>query len=440
MGLFKLFKSKRNSKETHIPEPEVLAKIDLSAASESEGPKMEVEPELAIWLANGKTVKSLTELASSLRKMKASDYKEHVNPERNEIAEWVQEVLNNQELARSLRKAKGKMQAAQYTERELKALKKAAKMAKKAAHANSIAKSVESKSKGGKKQPMLEAAKTKVELPLELPQPETEKKWLWPFRKPKKATPGTTPEMALPEIPEFPETKMENLDLKFEPEPQHDLFYETKSRSARLAPSQSDVEKVTEIPEEPVEAKPMEEPTPEPQPKPRKQAQKAKAHREPAEDADLQRKMRELERQEKELNREEEELNDKRLDLTRRRYELIKNKGGLERERFEDFMKKHKLTPNLPAIATTEEQPLLPDMGTAMPDLRLSGAYGKERLQELLEQAKQNISQNNVTEAQKALNEVQSVLNTVFMAPNDKKQIEYEILEVEADLKLASLR
>ena len=75
-----------------------------------------------------------------------------------------------------------------------------------------------------------------------------------------------------------------------------------------------------------------------------------------------------------------------------------------------------------------------------MPDFRLSSAYGKERLEELLEEAKQHIRQNNMEEAQNALHEVQSVFDTVYMTNNEKKQIEYEILEVEADLKLASLK
>ena len=75
-----------------------------------------------------------------------------------------------------------------------------------------------------------------------------------------------------------------------------------------------------------------------------------------------------------------------------------------------------------------------------MPDLRLGGEYGKERLQALLEEAKQHIHQNNVEEAQRALEQAQSVFNTVYMTINEKKQMEYEILEVEADLKLASLK
>ncbi len=164
----------------------------------------------------------------------------------------------------------------------------------------------------------------------------------------------------------------------------------------------------------------------------------------------LDRQAKELERAEQMLSREEEELNTRRLELTRKRYELIKQKGELEKRKFEEFMEQHKLAPQNKEIVRKPSpehviaafrEPEQPDAQLkGMPDFRLAGAYGKERLEELLEQAKENISGNNIEAAKRALDEVQSVFNTVYMTTSEKKHIEYEILEVEADLKLATLK
>ena len=168
------------------------------------------------------------------------------------------------------------------------------------------------------------------------------------------------------------------------------------------------------------------------------------------EHSQLDRQAKELEKTEQMLNRDEEELNTRRLELTRRRYEIIKQKGELEKRRFEEFMEQHKLAPQDNEIVheASPEHVITafkePEQTAAqlkgMPDFRLAGAYGKERLEELLEQAKENISGNNIQAAKKALDEVQAVFNTVYMTTSEKKNMEYEILEVEADLKLASLK
>ncbi len=502
-----------------MAEPEPLKGIDTAA--DSDGVKMEVEPELSLWLTNGTTVKSLSDLASAMKKMKAADYKEHVNPERNEIAEWVQEVLNDESLARALRKAKGKLTAAQQVEKEIKALKIAAKQTLKAAKmpkampvkvATAAMKKEKTAKANVKRQPRLQASKVELPLPeISLAEPEAGKKSksLWPFRKKMKTPEERQLEIEMPELemPQFPDIKMDEDMMPEEqaepvklpempnmqmPEPTPEvrvakekkrfLFFKRKPKQekveevAELSPLQNfpQLPNMGELPsddsgfepepqhqkwtedEKPQEeamtaAAPMEEDAA-PEiliPKTRKARQPKvkvakKAEPEPMEDAGLQRKMRAIEKQEKELNHEEEELNARRLDLTRKRYDLIKQKGDLERERFEAFMEKHKLTGKHHTASREEPNFNLdgdygqPQRG-GMPDFKLSGAYGKERLEELLEQAKQRIRENNFGEAQKALHEVQSVFNTVFMSTTEKKQIEYEILEVEADLKLASL-
>ncbi|MBI2581202.1 hypothetical protein HYV85_05370 [Candidatus Woesearchaeota archaeon] len=546
-------------------EPEFLKKIDVSAAREIESEqaagegaeaavnvKEEVEPELALWLNNGATVKSLKELAAALRKMNAADYKEHVNDERNDIAEWVKEILNDDRLAMQLRKAKGRLQAASYAEKELsslkaarrkaemaartaakamkatkpakKAWKEAAKPAEKPAKATGKTKAIRTAAKIKQPKPLkedIEAWKTWKDMPkgaqidefgkepneepgeelkLKLPEittaAENEEeakrvakpgRWFWPFKKksPEEAA-EAVPE--LPEFPKIPETpfKEEGIAQKEAivpdlpdleelgeigqefgmPETQRarmggfrpskaDMDQKAGAETAELEPhhaqwaeaSGEGKEKETkeeveegvgeEMGELPASAKEMAE-------EHAGGIKKARERKTP-EEAQLDRKEEELDRQEKELSSEEAELNANKIDITRKRYELIKQKGEIERKKFEIFMRKHRLTAQRQEtlLAEQAEQPeRLPDFAQelkGMPDLRLGGEYGKERLQALLEEAKQHIYQNNVDEAQKALEQAQSVFNTVYMTLNEKKQMEYEILEVEADLKLASL-
>lgn len=420
-----------------IDEPEFLKEIDTAAAGElaEKAIKEEVEPELALWLSNGTTVKSLTELAAALKKLGAKDYKEHVNKERNEIADWVKEILNDDSLARQLRRAKTKALAAQAVEKEMKKLKTAGTTGK----PERVAAKIETPKKEFRAAmripeiPLPEAAETEMpqeiiqgipELTEGLPtleEPEEPKAAakpklsFWPFKKR-----GEKKEPELTEIPSMP-------DLEGETEPQHEKWEELPAQDelplAKIEES-SMTEEMTEAPDD-------------------KEAMHTSAmERGPR----LSQKARELEQMENALEREEEELNMKRLALTKRRYELIKQKGDLDKRRFDDFIRRQRETTEREGSLAKENAPLLAEgelRGTrleGMPDFRLAGAYGKERLVALLEEAKQHIRESNVAEAQKALGEIQAVFNTVYMPANEKKQIEYEILEVEHDLKLASLK
>lgn len=580
MGLFGFLKRKGETIELPPEEPEFLKEVDLSASGAAQGVKEQVEPELALWLSNGIAARGLKELASALRKMKAADYKEHVNPERNEIAEWVQEILNDSGLAGKLRKAKGKLQAAKAIEKEIKALKAAKK---------ATAKQPLQEKTGKKAEPKLpEIPETGYELqsiplldiPTEKPQMEAAKGGLFsrmPGRKPKEDVQEQLIENMpiLPEISELPEMPQ----LIEEPKAAEavKLTKKLSKKAARIAarkaekemkellpqlpedekalkaaeealqtpielprvedfqndgPAESLTEEITEtknqrkgflgflfrrkeraakeeteqaeaateidaaiseaagapVTPEPAKFPPASEFEPEPHhakweempttaelpgdeldeqteplipaPAGRKRI-KAKGRATQHEEYDSLETIRqdhELERAEKELTRQEEELNSKRLELTRKRYELIKQKGELESKKFEEFIRKHKNRNEKEEALVREElyshesKAGMLDFGSGgsgneprgrlkgMPDFRLSSAYGKERLEELLEEAKQHIRENNMEDAQRALNEVQSVFDTVYMTNNEKKQIEYEILEVEADLKLASLR
>ncbi len=553
MGLFGFLKKKGETIELPPEEPEFLKKVDLAGTetTQSESVKEQIEPELALWLSNGTAVTGLKELASALRKMKAADYKEHVNPERNDIAEWVREILNDDQLARKLRQAKGKLQAAKAIEKEINALKQAKKADKPARTSTKAAmKKAEAAQlpRKGKQEPETEELELSENPELEeelksIPSPEVsleekpqlagKKRGLFSrlfkkkTRKEEEQKLTETP-TELPRLEDFEPLKMEEpMELAEQPEPLKEELPEAKKekkgfmgflfkrKESSIKEEKQRAEAATEIDTaiaaaattqptpEPAESLPAPEFEPEPQhakweetPEPTELPEDALAeddwektktrefkgtsksktkkstnravmirprHKRDTgtkeyEDTETIRHDQEIERAESELSRQEEELNNRRLELTRRRYELIKQKGELESKKFEEFIRKHKNrnekeeTIVREGLYTQESTAATPDFGVrdsgneprgklqGMPDFRLAGAYGKERLEELLEEAKQHIRQNNVEEAQRALSEVQSVFNTVYMTNNEKKQIEYEILEVEADLKLASLK
>ncbi|MBI3037022.1 hypothetical protein HYY73_04725 [Candidatus Woesearchaeota archaeon] len=466
MGFFGLFKPGKKEGEAAeeaaampgaqgIGEPEFLKKIDTATAGElaENAIKEEVEPELALWLSNGATVRSLNELAATLKKLSAKDYKEHVNKERNELADWVKEILNDDSLARQLRRAKTKGQAAQAIEREMKKLK-AAKTTGKARRAAAKTEAPKKESRAAMRIPEIslpEAAETEtpqeeIQIP-EIPElteglpaieePEEPKisakpkLSFWPFKKRERKK-----EIELTEILSMPdlegETGKELAEAAtkeagaFETEPQHEKWEELPAQDELPLAKTEETEQAEEMTESPEDEEAMRTSIRERGPR-------------------LNREARELEQMENELEREDEELNMKRIALTRRRYELIKRKGDLDKRRFDDFIRRQKEATEREGSLAKENVSLLAgeeSRGTrleGMPDFRLAGAYGKERLVALLEEAKQHIHENNVAEAQKALGEVQAVFSTVYIPANEKKQIEYEILEVEHDLKLASL-
>lgn len=57
---------------------------------------------------DGTYLSSIEELSSYLKKVKAEVYKNHVNAEKNDFANWIYDVIGDVELANDLRKAKNR--------------------------------------------------------------------------------------------------------------------------------------------------------------------------------------------------------------------------------------------------------------------------------------------------------------------------------------------
>jgi hypothetical protein len=443
LGLFDKFKLSKNKKDTgksiytpdelkHPKEPEFLKKLDIEAEREIENGESsnekrdEAEPELALWLSNGLTVKNLKELSTALKKIKIREFREHVNDERNDIAEWVREVLNNDELADRIKKAKSKIQAAKYIESEIKrnaSAKKKVVKDEKAVLPKKTSKKNVVRQLAPPPLPMsmdeLEKSEEEFDLPEIRTNNEGRLKRLLPFGR-KKLTELGPEDIGLPDIEEGAESA--------EFEPQHENWPEEGEKEKAVLVGKEREEAKREI--EAALKKVSKEEV-------KKGRKEEKSHAE----VKISRKEEELRNLDNELSSEEQSLNSKRIDLTRRRYELIQKKGALEKEKFEEFMNKHKrvMKEDHDELIEKESPSDLSVDFKGMPHFKLSGVYSKERLKSLLEEVKQHINQNNVDEAKKTLSEIQSVFSTTYMPNKEKKQIEYDILEIEADLKLASL-
>ena len=68
----------------------------------------DVMPEQCFWVNNGPIIRNLQEMADTLNYMRDETFKHHVNEEKNDIANWIRDVLKDEELANSLMKIKSK--------------------------------------------------------------------------------------------------------------------------------------------------------------------------------------------------------------------------------------------------------------------------------------------------------------------------------------------
>lgn len=66
----------------------------------------EISPDKFFYLSDGRVLKNLEELADALRNMTGEIFKHHVNKERNDFANWVNDVLEDKKLATDLKRAK----------------------------------------------------------------------------------------------------------------------------------------------------------------------------------------------------------------------------------------------------------------------------------------------------------------------------------------------
>lgn len=82
-------------------------------------PLVQAPPEKMFWVHGGQTLGNLRDLAQALSSMSDNQFLCHLNHEKNDFAKWTEEVLEDAECARDLRRSKSKKAALGVVERVL---------------------------------------------------------------------------------------------------------------------------------------------------------------------------------------------------------------------------------------------------------------------------------------------------------------------------------
>jgi len=87
----------------------------------------DVDSQKAFWLYGGKVLRNLNDLSDALKSMTEETFKYHVNKEKNDFANWINDVICDIDLAKDLRKLKTREVISKVVEKRVSDLKKAAK-------------------------------------------------------------------------------------------------------------------------------------------------------------------------------------------------------------------------------------------------------------------------------------------------------------------------
>lgn len=126
------------------------------------------------------------------------------------------------------------------------------------------------------------------------------------------------------------------------------------------------------------------------------------------------------------ISSEEEHLDKKRTDLARRARELIRKQADLEEEKAAGLLQK-------------KEHYAMPGDDALLPKLRSSSEDSKEKMKSLILKARSLLRAGNDQAAEKIRRELAESFQFSVLEPRDAKEIEYEILELETDIKLAEI-
>ena len=86
----------------------------------------DVAPEQCFWVNNGPIVKNLDELANVLPVLNDEIFEHHVNKEKNDFSNWINDVIGDKKLANDLLSSRSKEAALKKISSRLNSLKKKA--------------------------------------------------------------------------------------------------------------------------------------------------------------------------------------------------------------------------------------------------------------------------------------------------------------------------
>ncbi len=331
----KAVKSAQKKAKT-LHEKRALKKAAVQKYANTELTK-DVPVEYSFWLCDGREVRNTAQLAKFAHTMSDETYDYHANMQKNDFADWIRDIVKNEELAYNVRKSKNRKEMSAVINKFL-----------------------------GKK-------------------PEEEK---ITEIKPKNA-----------EIIPVIKPKADKIQLE-EKSPIEKIIEEKKNIQTEKLPALKKKEVKHETPKI--------------------------IHDELS---ILKKREEELTKEEAKLSEEEQKLNALRIELTKKRYELLKKRGALEKEMFEHFLSKRPAMPEIPKpAATTFER--------NSPILEL----GREKVESLISEVRQKLANGEIQEATKKYIEAEESLNRSPIRPDEKRSLRFQIMELEADIKLAGIK
>ena len=80
----------------------------------------DVSPDKEFYLTDGRRLKNINELAMALKDMSADIFHHHVNKDKNDFANWINDVIGSKNLAKKLSNVKNKKKYTQIINNQIK--------------------------------------------------------------------------------------------------------------------------------------------------------------------------------------------------------------------------------------------------------------------------------------------------------------------------------
>jgi len=84
----------------------------------------DVAPEQSFWVNNGPILKNMEELANYLPDISDDTFNHHVNSDKNDLSNWIKDVIGDEKLANDLFSSRNRESAVKKTRNRFNSLKK----------------------------------------------------------------------------------------------------------------------------------------------------------------------------------------------------------------------------------------------------------------------------------------------------------------------------
>ncbi|GEM_PF-694498 len=419
----------------------------------------DVPQEVSFWLSDGRIIRNAVELANAARTMPDEVYEYHANQFKNDFADWVRDIIKDEALAYAVRKAANKKGLEEAIRKRLKGRLRIEE-SKRTILEEPVAKPIISKpvvsSVAESTFPQI-AGKKDVAFAQKIMKPEVVRKSVVKEKALVVASKARA-NLAVSEIPKGASKALISLPKKtvravkvsdsvksvkpvesvktvkpvVSPADKHNAALKKSSIATKHSTAAKAVKKTAKESDAPIKSGLSPD-------------KKIERSSDPVQSA-LGKREVELIRKERELNDEEQRLNHAKVDLIKKRYELLKERGALEKEKFERFISKRingksvMLQAQQTQSAYQPQTTLQPQAAALDSQPASSVQFSRERVEAMIREVRESISQGNSCIAAEKFLAAQSLLSRTPLEPGEKRILNYDLMELEADIRLEKLK